>query len=261
MQNILIIKTKASGDVLRTTVLLHVLKGNIFWITDGYNIPLFPDHYPDLTLIPVESIPDEIFRLHFDIIINLEEDTDLAKKVSLFQTKKIIGVCWNNGLLDYSGDSAELYNMSLISKLPASEANNLKRKNSFSYQEIICRMAGKAFSGEPYILHSNKLLETFDRSKIGIEERVGNRWPNKYWYGYQQLKNLLLKNNYGISVFEHRRELRQYMEDIQQCRLIITGDTLAMHIALGYQIPCIAIFNCTSPDEIYDYANVRESLL
>lgn len=147
MQNILIIKTNASGDVLRTTVLLHVLKGNIFWITTRYNISLFPDHYPNLTLIPIEDIPTEILRLHFDIVINLEEDPDLAKSVSMIATKKAIGVYWNNGVLDYSNDSAELYDMSLISKLPASRANELKKQNKCSYQEIVCRMVGETFKG------------------------------------------------------------------------------------------------------------------
>jgi heptosyltransferase II len=40
--------------------------------------------------------------------------------------------------------------------------------------------------------------------------------------------------------------------------LIISGDTLAMHIALGYKIPCIGIFNCTSPSEIYDYGVLQK---
>jgi len=34
MQNILIIKTGAAGDVVRTTSLLNILKGNIYWIVD-----------------------------------------------------------------------------------------------------------------------------------------------------------------------------------------------------------------------------------
>jgi heptosyltransferase-2 len=258
MQNILIVKANASGDVLRTTVLLHVLEGNIFWITARYNIPLFPDHYPNLVLIPVEDIPAEILRLRFDIIINLEEDLMIAKYISRIQTKKMVGVWWNKGTLDYSDDSAELFDMSLISKLPVSKADELKSKNCYSYQEIICRVAGKTFSGEPYIVHVDKLLNTASHIKIGIEERVGKRWPNKYWAGYSELKRELFKEKCEIMVFEQRDELRMYMKDIQQCRLIIAGDTLAMHIALGYRIPCIAIFNCTSPNEIFGYGILQK---
>ena len=253
MEKILIIKLNASGDVLRTTVLLHVLKGKIFWITAGYNVPLFPEDYPDLTVIPLESITSEIFSINFDLVINLEEDAILAQTVNTIQTKKLIGIYWREGHLQYSADSAELFDMSLISKLSISEANNLKRQNTRSYQEIICGMVAKPFSGEPYIIYKDNLLNSGKVERIGIEERVGSRWPNKYWHGYRKLKEILLEDNCDVVVFEQRAQLRQYMKDIQQCRLLITGDTLAMHVALGYGVPCVAIFNCTSPVEIFDY--------
>lgn len=57
-----------------------------------------------------------------------------------------------------------------------------------------------------------------------------------------------------------RNELRQYMEEIDQCAIILSGDTLAMHISIAYEIPCIAIFNCTSPHEIYDYGILKKIL-
>jgi len=260
MDNILIIKTNASGDVLRTTVLLHVLEGNIFWITAGYNIPLFPDEYFNLTLIPFENIPADLFALRFDLIINLEEDPTLAKKVSAMQANKLIGVFWNNGMLDYSEDSAGWFDMSLISKLPASDADKLKRNNTSSYQNIIFEMIGKTFYGQPYILYKNDLLIAMDRKTIGIETRVGSRWPNKYWKGFEELVQTLRKQGFEMVIFEERMQLREYMEDIQHCRLIITGDTLAMHIALGYEIPCVGIFNCTSPYEIYDYGFLQKMI-
>lgn len=258
MENILIIKTNATGDVLRTTVLLHILKGKIFWITAAYNIPIFPDNQPDLILVPAEDIHADILNLKFDLVINLEEDIQLAQLVNRIDSKKKIGVYWNNGKLDYSDDSAEWFDMSLISRFSASQADELKIKNKFSYQDIICRMIGKKFSGQSYILYTNKFNETDDHTIIGIEERVGSRWPNKYWNGYGELKQQLRKNKYEVLVFEQRPKLRQYMDDIRQCSVILTGDTLAMHIALGYKIPCIAIFNCTSPIEIYDYGILQK---
>jgi heptosyltransferase-2 len=235
-----------------------MLKGNIFWITAGYNIPLFPDQYPGLTIIPVEAIPTEIFSLKFDLVINLEEDSSLAQTLVSIQSKKIIGVFWNNGMLDYSPDSATLFDMSLVSKLSTLEANELKSMNTQSYQAIICRMVDKPFSGEPYIIYRNTILDSGKTGPIGIERRVGSRWPNKYWGGYGKLKESLLEENYDVVVFEQRSRLRDYMQDIQKCRLIITGDTLAMHIALGYGIPCVAIFNCTSPNEIFDYGLLQK---
>lgn len=108
------------------------------------------------------------------------------------------------------------------------------------------------------MIHFPESLGESDRKSIGIEERVGKRWPNKFWQGYGALKKELIRNNFEVISFKQRDEFRKYLEDIQRCRLIISGDTLAMHIALGYKIPCIGIFNCTSPSEIYDYGVLQK---
>jgi heptosyltransferase-2 len=252
MKNFLIIKINAAGDVLRTSVLLHVLQGQVCWITAAYNIPLFPDKYPGLTLIPVENIPPELFTTTFDTVINLEEDAQLARLISTVSCRKTIGVLWKNGKLEYSSDAAEWLDMSLISKLPRGQADELKAKNTYCYQELLYRMVGKPFAGEEYIIYKNNLSARTNEITIGIEKRVGSTWPNKSWGGYDELIEKL-SPKYRLQVFEQRDELRQYMEDIDSCTLVISGDTLAMHIAIGYQIPCIAIFNCTSPSEIYEY--------
>lgn len=258
MKNILIIKTNASGDVLRTTVLLHFLKGHIFWLTANYNIPLFPDGYPNLTLMAVEQEREKLQSVTFDLVINLEEDRDLAIWVNTLQARKLIGVFFENGRIQYTPDSAKWFDMSLIGNFSLAEANEAKFKNQLSYQEIICNMIGEAFSGEPYILHGNPGAIKTEKNRIGIEPRVGKRWPNKQWYGYKDLNEILKDRGIATIMFQQREGLRQYMEDIQSCRMIITGDTLAMHIAIGYSVPCVAIFNCTSPQEIYDYGIVHK---
>ena len=259
MKNILIIKTNASGDVLRTTVLLHFLEGNIFWVTSHYNFALFPAEHPNLTLVPVEAIPQEISTIAFDIVINLEEDLSLAKWVDEnIKAEKITGIFHDRGIVNYSCDSSEWFDMSLASKLSRVEANRLKIGNRLSYQEIVCRMVGHRFAGQPYKIYHEKGFEKQTTLKIGIERRVGNRWPNKYWQGYERLEKFLLEDQHELFIFNDRPQLRDYLNDIRQCSLIVTGDTLAMHIALAYGIPCIAIFNCTSPYEIYDYGILKK---
>lgn len=258
MENILIIKTNASGDVLRTTVLLHILKGRIFWITAAYNIPLFPDQYPNLTVVPVESIPEEIFTVTYELVVNLEEDAELARMVSDICSRRLIGVFWKNDRIEYSPESEIWFDMSRVSRLPAAVADKLKFENSSSYQTLIYGMLGKLFSGQEYVIHQNDRFTKNAQTIIGIEKRVGKTWPNKYWHGYAELIDMLRGSRYNIKIFEERHTLREYMEDIRECSLVISGDTLAMHIAIAYKVPCIAIFNCTSPDEIYDYGVLKK---
>lgn len=253
MENILIIKTGAFGDVVRTTVLLHLFKGNIYWITDSYNIPLFPDDFPNLKLISSDDLPESLFTQTFDLVINLEEDIDLARMLSTIKSERIIGTYWGENSIHYTENSAAWFDMSLISVYSKEKADKIKLDNKLSYQEILYGMLGESFQGETYQLYKTNLFKPNRQVIIGLEKNVGTRWPNKQWYGYNQLAEILQAGGLNSFFFEHRKDLRKYMRDIEQCSLVITGDTLAMHIALAYQIPCIAIFNCTSPNEIYDY--------
>ncbi|MEI9910174.1 MAG: glycosyltransferase family 9 protein [Bacteroidota bacterium] len=93
---------------------------------------------------------------------------------------------------------------------------------------------------------------------IGIEKRSGNVWPDKQWWGYDELVHKLEINGHAVKVLAQRNNIRDYLDDIAKCSHIVSGDTLAMHIALAYGRPCTAIFNCTSPQEIYDYELLKK---
>ena len=41
-------------------------------------------------------------------------------------------------------------------------------------------------------------------------------------------------------------------------RVLVSGDSLPMHFALGLSVRCVTIFNCTSPWEICDYGVQRK---
>jgi heptosyltransferase II len=47
--------------------------------------------------------------------------------------------------------------------------------------------------------------------------------------------------------------LLEHLADIRGHRCVVSGDSLPMHLALGSGMPSVALFNCTSPWEIYDY--------
>src|SRR6185503_12544847 len=50
-----------------------------------------------------------------------------------------------------------------------------------------------------------------------------------------------------------RKSLLEHLGDVRNHRFLVGGDTLPMHLALGNDIKCVSLFNCTSPWEIYDY--------
>lgn len=255
---ILIIKLGALGDVIRTTPLLHrhILDGDIYWVTRKEAIPLLPKNILK-EVISIEEAKSLLQDQYFDLVISLDDDYEAAELASMVKKNIIIGSFLDEtGKVTYTESSSEWFDMGLISKYGKEVADELKKKNTKTYQEIIFRMIGKEFKGEEYIINYdfNKTKKESSGTKIiGIESRAGDRWPTKKWNKYKELAELLTKDGYEVRFFSQRERLEQYIEDISECDLVVTGDTLALHLALALKVKVVAIFTCTSPTEIYDY--------
>lgn len=256
---ILIIKTGALGDVVRSTILLRLFANQrITWITDERCVPLFDQVNTDkLTLIPFQQIPPDLEQQDFDQIVSLEEDEACARLASRLKTNRLTGVYWQNGCC-YTDDAAGWFDLSLISRLGYAEATSRKWNNTACYQQLLCAMLGRSFKGEPYWI--TPAASTVMPCRIGIESHVGPRWPNKQWQFYAALKTLLERQGFEILWLRKRTSLKAYLNDIHSCSFLVCGDTLAMHLALAYKIPAVALFTCTSPSEIYDYGILQKMI-
>jgi heptosyltransferase-2 len=257
MGNILIIKTGAAGDVVRTTCLLNVLEGDIYWVTAERNKPLLPDDKNGLFVLSIEEAFPALRNMAFDHVISLEEDIECARLASQINTNELTGVYFDKGGINYTGSSACWFDMSRISSYGLPKANQLKAGNTESYQSHIFKMLGKKFNGQPYRIFRDASIQVKNKL-IGIEKRTGKQWPDKKWWGYDKLIRRLESEGHVVRVFKQRTDVREYLRDIAGCDHIISGDTLAMHIALAYEKTCTAIFNCTSPPEIYDYGLLKK---
>ena len=257
VSNILICKTGALGDVVRTTPILRVINGNIFWLTSKEASELLPRLETLKILTPNEI--DTLKNINFNIVLNLEEDMELAKFLTKLRYKKLIGVYYDfeSKKLSYTDESKEWYDMSLISKYGKEKADLLKWENKKTYQEILFSMIGKKFNGEEYLLNYEVLpVQKKARKVVAIEKRAGKVWPMKVWPYYDELKAKIEKEGYEVMVLRQRDTLIEYIKDIDEADILICGDTLAMHLGIYLRKKVIALFLCTSPWEIYDYGRV-----
>lgn len=258
MAKILLIKTGAAGDVVRTTTLLRVLKGDITWVIDPRYSDLLPQGHPELQrIIPIDQALDILKNESFDLTLSLEEDPVCAQLASTVRTGRLIGIHIAGHQIQYTDDVSGWFDMSLVSKLGRVAANEIKAANTHTFQYWLFNMLGLSFNGQPYCIYHNTAIERED-DLIGIETRSGSRWPNKAWAGYQALTGLLTSSGYRCHILSQKEQLRDYLDDIARCSYLVSGDTLAMHVALAYNIPSLAIFNCTSPAEIYDYGILQK---
>ena len=67
--------------------------------------------------------------------------------------------------------------------------------------------------------------------------------------GYRKL--LLLTNN-------AQNTLREYMTIINACDLVLTGDTLTLHVALALGKKTVGMFFCTPDWEVEDYGRLKK---
>ncbi|MCL2041895.1 MAG: hypothetical protein FWG84_07670 [Bacteroidales bacterium] len=262
-RQILIIKTSATGDVVRTSVLLHVFANDeITWITAEKNKYVLPDRFPALKqVIAIEDISTckQLENKLFDWILSLDDEMESVQLASSLSYKKLTGAFYNKERqkMEYTDDSAAWFDLSLISRYGKDIADKMKYEATKSVQSYLYEMVGHTFAGEEYLI-PEEIIANPTPKLIGIEDRAGARWPTKRWNGYEELARKLEEKGYEVRFFKERANMRDFMRDIAACSLIITGDTLSMHFALALKIPTVAIFTCTTPHEIYDYGRMEK---
>jgi len=248
---ILIIKLGATGDVVRTTTLLHILKGEIHWLTNDNNMILLNGNPKIEKCIPW-SKNAFLTNTDYDIVINLEDTFDAARLLSEIRYKELFGAYLNkSNELTYTESSKEWFDLSLISNFGKAKADGLKLINRKTYQEMIFKGLGHKFGGEKYFLP--KPQKTKLVGDIAIAPESGSVWPMKNWAYFKELKQKLENDGYIVNYLPIRKTLLEHIGDIQNHRYLISGDSLPMHIAIGSKIKCLTLFICTSPWEIYDY--------
>jgi hypothetical protein len=88
---------------------------------------------------------------------------------------------------------------------------------------------------------------------VAISPLAGPVWPMKNWAYYRELQMKLEIDGLRVNVLPRRASLPEHLADVAQHRVLVGGDSLPMHLALGVGTHCVTIFNCTSPWEIHDY--------
>jgi ADP-heptose:LPS heptosyltransferase len=249
--NVLIIKLGATGDVVRTTPLLGHFNGQVTWLTAAKNSALLDGLTSGLRCLSWEDRASALDR-QYGLAINLEDTSDVAQFLQTVKNQEIFGAYLSsNNLLTYTDNSRRWFDLSLISSYGREEADRLKFLNRQTYQEMIFRGLGFRFAGEKYLLPDPN--ETGLSGDIAIAVDAGHVWPMKKWAHYGKLQEALEDQGLIVNILPKRSSLLEHLCDVQNHRCLVSGDSLPMHFALGTGTPCVTLFTCTSPWEIYDY--------
>jgi ADP-heptose:LPS heptosyltransferase len=249
--NVLIIKLNATGDVVRTTPLLRCLKGEITWITAKLNLVLLDGLTENLRSVVWEE-REMVRDREYDLVINLEDDAECAVFLKSVRYRKLFGAYMDaKGNLTYSADSRSWFDLSLISAYGRKKADQLKLENRRTYQEMIFEGLGFHFEGEKYLLPPAPPTDL--AGDVAIAPVAGAVWPMKNWAFYNELIHELEAMGLTANILPRRKTMLEHLGDVQNHRCLVGGDSLPMHLALGSETPCVSLFTCTSPWEIYEY--------
>jgi heptosyltransferase II len=249
--SVLIIKLGASGDVVRTTPLLRRLDGPVSWITAETNLALLEGIDREVRSVSWKN-RQSVADTAYDLVINLEDDRESSSFLKQLKFKELFGAHLNgDDQLTYTSNSRSWFDLGLISAYDRDEADRLKLLNRRTYQELIFDGLGLGFCGEPYHLPPSRPTEL--RGDVAISPTAGAIWPMKQWAYYNELKKELEAQGLKVNILDSRPTLLEHLADVQGHRCLVSGDSLPMHLALGSGVPCVSIFTCTSPWEIYGY--------
>ena len=255
---VLIIKTGATGDVVRTTPLLRRIDGRVTWLTEAKNAVLLQGLGSFRRCLSWEE--RHLSRdASYDLVINLEDSVEVGLYLNTLEFKQLFGAYVGSGSkLRYTEDSRRWFDLSLISSYGKEQADKLKFQNRHTYQELIFDGLGFGFSGETYLLPEP--IETGLSGDVAIAADAGPVWPMKKWAYYDELKRQLENQGLTVNVLPKRSSLLEHLSDVRSHRCLVGGDSLPMHFALGTGTRCVSLFTCTSPWEIYNYG-IQEKII
>ncbi|MDA8059492.1 MAG: glycosyltransferase family 9 protein [Leptospirillum sp.] len=287
---ILIIKTGALGDVLRTTILLGGIKrkypdSHLTWITAPSAVPLVPKSIVDRVWPYSVEVIARLSVEEFDLVLSLDKEPEVAALAMLARSKdkRGMGVDGCGSVYPLNGEMAYYYRLGLD--------NDLKfHHNRRTYPDLLAEAVNIPY--DPAIDDYQLDLKEEDREKarclflgsglapgqkvLGINTGAGGVFVNKDWtlLGYVALLQELEKK--GITVLLlggdresdriselHRRFEGPFIKDVgtghslgvfaalvSLCHVVLTGDTLGMHVGLSVGARVVSLFGSTQPTEI-----------
>ncbi len=282
-ENILIIKLGAAGDVIRTTPLLHDLKrdhptARIWWLT--LTPELVPASHVDRILKWSTESLELISSLHFARLVNLDKDHYACALANRLDAGVKEGF-----LLDDLGNATPA-TPAANEKFATGVFDDISKANTKSYPEELFEICGYEFTGQQYIMDAPEKIhfEGLDTSRpiIGMNTGAGARWTSRLWKEehWAELAKALHAKGYAVVLLGGPDEdprnkriaelsqgaahylgtfnLRQFISLVDHCTLIVSGVTMAFHIAVALKKKIVLINNIFNKYEFGDLYGLGE---
>jgi|Deesub1362A_J573_1020465.scaffolds.fasta_scaffold06374_4 heptosyltransferase-2 len=264
---------------------------HITWLTDNASIPLleanpFIDRIWDCSFETISRLQTE----EFDLVLSLDNSGDCASLATLAKGKEKLGFGINpeGSVVPFNPEAETWLEMAAFDDIK--KANKRTYQDiifsicGYEFNPAVHEIVLSLTEDERLITEAFKKEHGLkeDDIVVGINIGAGRRWPNKRWTveGFvefsrrlilnegikivllagpeeedmaQEIKNRLLSEGIRIIDGGCGNSLRTFIAKMDACHIVVTADTLAMHIAVGLKKYVVALFGPTSAAEIELY--------
>ena len=285
---IVVIKLGALGDVIRTAALLPGLKehwpqSHITWITRPNGVRMLKNHPMIDRLLPFDAETIcHVEHERFDLCLSLDKEPGpaaLAMRIDA-PDRRGIGLSTHGTPMPLNPECTDYFLLGL-------DDNKKYYENTKSYPQLLYEAVGLEYIGQRYRLYPGLGEVAWAREYwrdlgvgrsdvvIGLNTGAGRVFANKNWPPEKYIR-LISKireaTDWRVALLggpEERainREIasacpgtlytgcdhteQAFAALLQRCNVVVTGDTMATHVAVALQIPTIVLFGPTCAQEI-----------
>jgi len=262
-------------------------QSTITWLTDVSAASLLENNALIDKLLFAQDVKDKNLAeaLNFDLTISLDDDHNASVLASQISTKKLVGAYLGKSGPTYTPDSSPWFDMGLISKLGEKEADRLKKLNAKSVPQLLSEILQISVS-KPMLaipraasdraISFSKRHNPKNKPVVGLNTGAGHRWQFKS-LSIERTARLAdgISQRFNVEIFiyggpeERSRNTRiihlansdivdtgtgnsiiDFAALLGQCSVLVSSDSLAIHIANSLKIPTVVFFGPTSSAEI-----------
>jgi len=230
------------GDVLRSTVILHPFRHeHVTWVTDKVAYPLLHG-IPCLSRILLWDFDTALQLLFekYDIVVNLEKSPSVCALASRIDAWQKYGFRFD----DLLGE-ARPYKDSMGAWGACIEPE--QKTNHAPWQVTLFEMIGMEWNGERYMLGIKPTSEMV-KGRIGLNHKIGGKFPGKAWPHFEKF----FSENPQYS-WQEGDNLQDYVNWINSCEVLVTNDSLGLHLAIALRRKFVALFGPTLEHEVFTY--------
>ncbi|MEQ1631572.1 MAG: glycosyltransferase family 9 protein [Planctomycetota bacterium] len=288
---ILMVKLAATGDVLRTTSFLPAIhatwpNARVTWLTKKGAAGLFAGNpLVDEVLTTDDAITAaRLATEEFDVVLCPDADPEAAVLAAMAKGKERRGfVRTADGQVKALSEGAERWFQMGLS-------DSRKKANTRTYQALVAEVLGfdPAAVAEPILVPSARDLQSaaafvdglpFRGPLVGLNTGAGGRWAYKQWTKEHQqtFVRTCTQNGLGVLLLGGPEEVQRHKDLLamspgapvfdagndnsfgrfaallERCRVVVTSDSLAVHVAAARKVPAVVLFGPTSAAEIELY--------